>query len=68
MGKYDDLNETMRRIMDYLTIELADGAKFVHYKVIAEEVERSYHSVKYSIERLRRMGKLRIEDGKLALA
>lgn len=63
----NEMNTTMRRIMDFLKIELKDGAKYVSYERIAKEVDRKRHSVKYSIEKLRKMGELEIQDGKLAL-
>ena len=58
MAKIEDgeLNRTMSKIMNYLFEELKDGAKYVPYRTISHAVGRSYGSVKYSIEKLRRMG------------
>lgn len=62
-----ELNKTMNKVMKYLFEELKDGAKYVPYGTIAQHIGRSRHSVKYSIDRLRRMDMLRIIDGKLSL-
>lgn len=69
MAKIEDgeLNKTMSKIMDYLRVELKDGAKYVSYKDIARKVGKSRHSVRYSIEKLLRMDMLRIVEGKLSL-
>lgn len=55
-----DLNPTMNKIMQYLHVELKDGAKRVSYTAIAKKYGKSYHSIKYSIDRLCKMGMLRI--------
>lgn len=70
MARIEDgeLNRTMSKIMNYLFEELADGAKYVPYRTIAKEIGKSYHSVKYSIGRLMKMGMVFIEDGKLSLS
>lgn len=62
-----ELNKTMNKVMKYLFEELKEGAKFVSYGKIAKKIGKSRHSVKYSIDRLRRMDMLRIIDGKLSL-
>ena len=70
MAKIEDgeLNRTMSKIMNYLFEELKDGAKYVPYRTISHAVGRSYGSVKYSIEKLRKMGMLHIYDHKLSLS
>lgn len=70
MGRYEldfEMNSTMRRIMEYLEEELRDGAKFISYTKIGKEVRKSRHTVAYSIEKLKLMGKITIIDGKLSL-
>ena len=70
MAKIEDgeLNRTMSKIMNYLFEELKDGAKYVPYRTISHAVGRSYGSVKYSIEKLRRMGMLHICDHMFSLS
>lgn len=69
MSKIEDgeINRTMGKIMKYLYVELADGARFIPYRRIAKVVGCSYHSVKYSIDRLKTMSILCVENGKLSL-
>lgn len=69
MAKIEDgeLNRTQSKVMDYLREELADGARYIPYRTIARAVDRSYGSVKYSINKLRAMNMIFIDDGKLSL-
>lgn len=63
------IDSTMRRIMEYLSDELAPGEeKFISYTEIGNAIERSRHAVKYSIAKLQKLGKVRIKDRKLSLA
>ena len=64
-----DLNPTMQNIMEFLTKELGRGAKFISYQEIGKNLSprRSRHAVEYSIQRLCRLGKLKIVKGKLSL-
>lgn len=64
-----DLNPTMRNIMEFLSEELKNGAKFISYQKIGQSLSprRSRHTVCYSIDKLCKMGKLRIVNGKLSL-
>lgn len=70
MAKIEDgeLNRTQSKVMDYLREELADGDRFIPYRTIAKKVKKSYGSVKYSINKLRAMHMLYINDGKLSLS
>ena len=61
------IDSTMRRIIDYLTVELASGPKYIEYEKIAEKADVCLHSVRYSINKLRRMGRIEIVEHKLAL-
>lgn len=62
MAKISDgeLNPTMDKVMQYLHVELKDGAKRVSYSKIAKKYGKSYHSIKYSIDRLCKMGMLHV--------
>lgn len=68
--RYDlKLNKTQNDIMEYLTVALADGAKYISYGNIGKKVGRSRHSVGYSIEILVKRGYLIITaDRKLDIA
>lgn len=70
MAKIEDgeLNRTMVKIMDYLLPKLADGDRYIPYRTIAQAINKSYGSVKYSINKLRAMHMLYINDGKLSLS
>lgn len=58
---------TVDRVMEVLERELAHGAKFVSYRKIGKEIGKSWHSVQYSIDKLRAQGRIRVRDGKLSL-
>ena len=66
--RYDfTLNETQNAIMEYLTEELGNSARFISYGKIGKKVGKSRHSVRYSIDILVSRNYLRIENRKLAI-
>lgn len=62
-----NIDSAMRRIIDYLSVELASGPKYIDYVKIAEKTDVGLHSVRYSINKLRRMGRIEIVDHQLSL-
>lgn len=67
MNKVAQPKTTVDRVLAVLERELAHGAKFVSYRKIAKEIGKSWHSVQYSIDKLRAQGRIRVRDGKLSL-
>lgn len=61
------INVTTADIYAFLRAKLQDGAKFVSYADIAKKVQKTRHTVKYHVEKLKKIGYLREVDGKLEL-
>lgn len=67
MSKYDDLETTAQRVYKYLLENIPGEPKYIHYNEIAEEVGRTRSGVSYAMGVLMRAGKVKIEDGKIAV-
>ena len=61
------INATTADIYAFLRGKLQDGAKFVSYAEIAKKVQKTRHTVKYHVEKLKQLDLIRERDGKLEL-
>ena len=67
MAKYDVLETTAQRVYKYLCETITDEPQFIRYKLIADEVDCSRSAVSYAVGVLLKKGKIRIENGKIAV-
>lgn len=64
-GEMRTMNATIKGVWKYLTENVPKDGRYISYATIRDVVGRSRHAVAYAVEKLMRMGKIRIYDGKI---
>ena len=64
-GEMITMNATIKGVWKYLTENVPEDGRYISYATIRDIVGRSRHAVAYAVEKLIRMGKIRIYDKKI---
>ena len=64
-GEMRTMSATVKGVWKYLSDNVPEDGRYIPYSTIRDVVGRSRHAVAYAVEKLIRMGKIRIYDEKI---
>lgn len=64
-GEIITMNATIKGVWKYLSENVPEGGRYISYATMRDVVGKSRHAVAYAVEKLLRLGKIRIYDRKI---
>ena len=65
-GEMKTMSATLKGVWKYLSENVPEAGRYIPYSTIRDAVgKRSRHAIAYAVEKLIRLGKIRIYDGKI---
>lgn len=64
-GEIITMNATIKGVWKYLSDNVPEDGRYISYATIRDVVGKSRHAVAYAVEKLLRLGKIRIYDRKI---